>query len=69
MDTQRTRDDETFSEALALIDTKGTLKTGSPEYATICGLIRGWIDECGREYSLRMAQDCGKHFDRWRKFI
>lgn len=67
--TQRPNEDETIHKALALIDPKGTLVQGTPEYDSIIDLLWRWIDQCGTEYTLCMAQVGAKHLDSWRKFL
>jgi hypothetical protein len=66
---QRTDENDTFSKALVLFDPEGTLTPGSRGYDTISAMIRGWIDQCGPDYALDMAQTGAKHLHRWRKFL
>jgi hypothetical protein len=67
--TQRPNEDGTIAKALAPIDPQGTLVQGTPEYDRIIDLLQCWIDQCGKEYALCMAQVGAKHLDRWRKFL
>lgn len=69
MATHGTKNHDTISKAMVLIDPSGTLVPGTREYDMIDVLIRDWIDECGPGYALCMAQAGAKHLDRWRKFL
>jgi hypothetical protein len=62
-------EDGTFAKALALIDPKGTLVPGTKEHDWMCDLIRCWIDQCGPDYALCMAEVGAEHFERWRKLL
>jgi hypothetical protein len=66
---QRKIEDETFAKVLLLIDPDGTLLPGTRQYDRISVMIRGWIDQCGPDYALCMAQIGAKHLDGWRKFL
>jgi len=65
----RSNKDEAFDKALALIDPKGAIVPGSKEYDWMCDLIHCWIDQCGPDYALRMAEIGAEHFCRWRKLF
>jgi len=69
MISKRKIEDETLAKALLLIDSDGTLLPETRQYDRISVMIRGWIDQCGTEYTLCMAQIGAKHLDSWRKFL
>lgn len=54
---------------MALIDPSGTLVPGTDAYAVIEEMILRWIDECGPEYALRMAEAGVEHLERWRHYL
>jgi hypothetical protein len=59
---------DTLSQALELIDPSGTLQPGTEQYDYIRDMIQRWIDECGPENALQMAQKGAKHLDHWLKY-
>ena len=61
--------DDTLSKALKLIDPPGTLVPESRQHNRLSSMIREWIDQCGPDYAVCMAQVGSEHLDRWRKFL
>ena len=61
--------EDTVSKALELIDPSGTLVPGTIEYKTIRDLILRWIDECGPDYAICMAEVGAEHLERWRNYF
>lgn len=51
------------------IDPDATLVPGTLEYDTIKDMIICWLEQCGPEYALFMAEVGAKHLDRWRKLL
>lgn len=56
-------------EAMRRIDPDATLVPGTLEYDTIKDMIICWLEQCGPEYALFMAEVGAKHLDRWRKLL
>jgi hypothetical protein len=69
MKPEQPTNDETLSQAIALIDPSHTLVLGTELSDTIRYMILGWIEQFGPEYALQMAQSCEKHLERWQKFV
>jgi hypothetical protein len=67
---QRTdQERDALSDALALIDPSGTLVPGTEAHDAIRDMILDWMDRCGPDYAIGMAQIGAKHLDRWIKYL
>ena len=58
---------DTVHEAMKLIDPSGTLVPGTEAYDAVRGMVLEWIDQCGPDYALDMAERSAKHLDLWLK--
>jgi hypothetical protein len=66
---QHPHHDSVLAQAFKIIDPSGYLEPGAMEYNTIRDMILSWIDECGPDHALKMAEAGAEHLERWRKFL
>jgi hypothetical protein len=64
---QPTDDDSILQSAMSLLDPSGTLVPGTEAYDVIRDMTLGWIERCGPENALDMAQHFATHLAMWLK--